>query len=72
MVIILENGKRRAGKVHRSEITKGLVIQARSLEIILGALGKNQRMLLTVGNAMATFTTWKYTLTVEQKLDGRG
>lgn len=41
MVIILENGKRRAGKVHRSEITKGLVIQARSLEIILGALGKN-------------------------------
>lgn len=44
LVIILENGKRRAGKVHRSEITKGLVIRLGSLEIILGAPGKNQRM----------------------------
>lgn len=29
LVIILENGKRRAGKVHGSEIIKGLVIQAK-------------------------------------------
>lgn len=59
VVIILENGKRRAGKVHRSEITKGLLIQARKSGNYLRNTGEEPKD-VTVGNAMARFTTWKY------------
>lgn len=58
LVIILENGKRRAGKVNRSEITKGLVIQARKSGNLRNT-GEEPKD-VTVGNAMARFTTWKY------------
>ena len=44
LMIILENGKRRAGKVHRSEITEGLVIQAKKSVNYLMSTGKNQMM----------------------------
>lgn len=58
LVIILEDGKRRAGKVHRSKITKSSVIQAKKSGNYLMGIGKEPKD-FTVGNAMARFTTWK-------------
>lgn len=59
LVIILENGKRRAGKVHRSKITKGFVIQAKkSGNYCMGV--EEEPKDFTVGNATARLTTWKY------------
>lgn len=59
LVIILENGKRRAGKVHRSEIAKGLVIQAKKSGYNLQVNGEELKD-FTVGDPMASLNTWKY------------
>lgn len=43
LVIILENGKRRAGKVHRSKIKRGLVIQAKKSRNYLMGIGEEPK-----------------------------
>lgn len=59
LVIILENGKRRAGKVPRSKIAKGLVIQAKKSGNYVMGIGEEPKD-FTVGNTMASLNTWKY------------
>lgn len=59
LVIILENGKRRTGKVPRSKIAKGLVIQAKKSGNYVMGTGEEPKD-FTVGNTMASLNTWKY------------
>lgn len=56
LVIILENGKRRAGKVHISEIEKSLVIRAKKSGNYLMSTGGEPKA-FAVSNTMASFNT---------------
>lgn len=58
LVIILENGKRRAGKIHTAKL-QSLVIQAKKSGYYLTGTGEVLQD-FTVGNIMGSLSAWKY------------